>query len=56
MTSPSGRLTALVCRPTKKVNKAEEITYLSTNFGLNLVSTLTIIADNIVWMSNAEKN
>ncbi len=33
MTSPRGKLTALVCHPTKKVNKAEELTYLSTNIG-----------------------
>jgi hypothetical protein len=27
-----GELTALVCHPTKKVNKAEQLTYLSTNY------------------------
>ncbi len=32
MTSPGGKLTALVCHPTKKVSKAEVLTYLSTNF------------------------
>ncbi len=31
MTSPEGKLTALACHPTIKVNKAEELTYLSTN-------------------------
>jgi len=31
MTSPGGKLTALACHPTKKVNKAEQLTYLSTN-------------------------
>jgi len=31
MTSPWGKLTALACHPTKWVNKAEELTYLSTN-------------------------
>ncbi len=31
MASPGGKLTALLCHPTKKVNKAEELTYLSTN-------------------------
>jgi hypothetical protein len=30
MTSPGGKLTALGCHPTKKVNKAEEQTCLST--------------------------
>ncbi len=28
MTSPGGKLTAQACHPTKKVNKAEELTYL----------------------------
>jgi hypothetical protein len=31
MTSPGGKLKAPACHPTKKVNKAEELTYLSTN-------------------------
>jgi hypothetical protein len=31
MTSPGGKLTALACHLTKKVNKAEELTYLFTN-------------------------
>ncbi len=31
MTSLRGKLTALVCHLTKRVNKAEELTYLSTN-------------------------
>jgi hypothetical protein len=31
MTSPGGKLTALAGHPMKKVNKAEEPTYLSTN-------------------------
>jgi len=29
--SPGGKLTALACHLTKRVNKAEELTYLSTN-------------------------
>jgi hypothetical protein len=29
--SPGGRLTSLACNLTKKVNKAEELTYLSTD-------------------------
>ncbi len=29
--SPGGKLIALVCHPTKKVNKAEELNYLSTD-------------------------
>ncbi len=33
MTSLGGKLTVLVCHPTKRVNKAEEVTYLSTNIG-----------------------
>jgi hypothetical protein len=35
MTSIGGKLIALACHPTKKVNKAEEITYLYTNIGVN---------------------
>jgi hypothetical protein len=31
MTSPGGKLAALACHPTKEVNKAEELTYLSTD-------------------------
>jgi hypothetical protein len=29
--SPVGKLTALACRPSKKVNRAEEVTFLSIN-------------------------
>jgi copper(I)-binding protein len=31
MTSPGDKLKALACQLTKKVNKAEELTYISTN-------------------------
>jgi hypothetical protein len=31
MTSPRGKLTAMACHLTKKVNKADELTYLFTN-------------------------
>jgi hypothetical protein len=31
MTSPWGKLTALAYHKTKRVNKAEELTYISTN-------------------------
>jgi len=31
MMSPGGKLAALACHPTKRVNKAEELTYLSAN-------------------------
>jgi hypothetical protein len=31
--SPWGKLTALACHLTQRVNKAEELTYLSTNIG-----------------------
>jgi hypothetical protein len=34
MTSPEGKLTALPCHSTKRVNKAEELTYLSTNIDM----------------------
>jgi hypothetical protein len=33
MMSLEGKLIALACHPTKRVNKAEELTYLSTNIG-----------------------
>jgi hypothetical protein len=35
--SPGGKLTARAYHPTKKVNKAEELTYLSTNIVWNLM-------------------
>jgi hypothetical protein len=31
MMSPGDKVTAIACHPTKKVNKAEDLTYLSTN-------------------------
>jgi hypothetical protein len=31
MTSPEGKLKALSCHPAKKVTKAEQLTYFSTN-------------------------
>jgi hypothetical protein len=34
MTSPVAMVTALACHPTKKVNKAEELTQLSTDIVL----------------------
>jgi hypothetical protein len=34
MSSSEAELTALACHPTKKVNKAEELTYLSINITL----------------------
>jgi hypothetical protein len=39
MMSPGGTLTAQACNLTKKVNKAEELTYLSTNIDLTPVIT-----------------
>jgi hypothetical protein len=33
MTSPGGKLTALVCHLAKNLNKAEELTYLLTDIG-----------------------
>jgi hypothetical protein len=33
MASPRSKFTALRCHPTKKVNEAEELAYLSKNFG-----------------------
>jgi len=40
MMSAGGDLTAPACHPTKRVNKAEELTYLSTNFGLILAAEI----------------
>jgi len=36
MTSPWGQLAALVCHPTERVNKGEELACLSTNIGMFL--------------------
>jgi len=36
MMSPGFKLTALACHPNKKVNKAEDLTYFSTNTGFYL--------------------
>jgi hypothetical protein len=33
MMSPGGKLTALACHPMKKVNKVEQLTYLSKTLG-----------------------
>jgi hypothetical protein len=40
MMSPGGKLKALECHPTKKVNKAEEPTYLSTNIDNAMTNSL----------------
>jgi hypothetical protein len=37
MISLGGKLTALACYPTKKVNKAKVLTCLSTNIDLSLI-------------------
>jgi hypothetical protein len=45
MTSPGGKLTSQACNLTKKVNKAKELTNLSTNIevhALNLSALLSI--------------
>jgi len=42
MTSPRGKLTALMCHPTIKINKAEQLTYLSTNSVQTLVENIRI--------------
>jgi hypothetical protein len=43
-TSPGGKLKALICHSTKKVNIAEELTYLSTNSrGTTSLSITTLI-------------
>ncbi len=62
MTSPGGKLTALTCHPTKKVNKAKELTYLCKNgvgvddwlFNDELIKELPRNAVSIasIWMKN----
>jgi hypothetical protein len=37
ITSPEGKLTELTCHPTKKVNKAEELTYLSKTLEITII-------------------
>ena len=37
MMSPGGKLTALAYHPNRKVNKAEELTYLSPNIYIKLL-------------------
>jgi hypothetical protein len=38
-----GKLTALACHPTERVNKAEELTFLSSNIAMLLVYILYFI-------------
>ncbi len=42
MTSPGGKLTVLACHPTKKGNKAEELTYLFVNIGQTLAAQQSV--------------
>ncbi len=39
MMSSGGKLTALACRLTKRVNKADKLTHLSTKIALNYLAT-----------------
>ncbi len=48
MTSPRGKLTALVCHPNKRVNKAEELMYLYTNIDSSCSQNDHIILRNIL--------
>jgi hypothetical protein len=54
MMSPGGKLTALVCHPTKKVNKTKELTHLSTNIGqyvMRLFQPLnSLVVDRNLWL------
>jgi len=47
-TSRGGKLMALVCHPTKKVNKAEKLTYLSTN-----IDTLSVLYNQWQFLNHA---
>ncbi len=52
MTSPGGKLTAPACHLTKKVNKAEVLTYLTTNICLCLQQHLYMsMVLAVVWTS-----
>ncbi len=42
MMSLGGIVTALACHPTKKVNKAEELTHLSLNIDFGYVDVLFV--------------
>ncbi len=56
MMSPGGRLTALACHLTKKVNKAEELTYISTNMDLTVVKTTAFSSENLMLRHKYVKN
>jgi hypothetical protein len=47
MTSPGGKVKALQCHLTKKVNKAEDLSYLFTEIITHFSKTLTFIRNNI---------
>jgi hypothetical protein len=43
MTLLGGKLRALACHPTKRVNKDEDLTYLSTNIAINLTYSKQLV-------------
>ncbi len=43
--SPGDKLTAVACHPTKKVNRAEELTYLSTSIYIELAEVPGVARD-----------
>jgi hypothetical protein len=45
MTLAGDKLIAQMCHPTKKVNKAEELTYLSTSIGSSSLSLMPRVKD-----------
>jgi hypothetical protein len=47
MMSLGGKLTALVCHSALKVNKAEELTYLSTNIETSPTQNLSSLGVNV---------
>jgi hypothetical protein len=53
LTSPGGKLTATMCHPTKKVNKAEKLTYLSTNIALTFFQNLLVCFDKMAFGDTA---
>jgi hypothetical protein len=48
MTSPRGKLTAPACSPTKKLNKADESTYIFVDIGVGSPNVAKVSTSSIV--------
>jgi hypothetical protein len=55
MTSLGGKLTALACYPTKRINKAEELFYISTNIAINLIYWKQLVPNMVEIEKSAQK-